>query len=695
MNGAEERACNTTHRDWDVTQPGSPGFFTQPAPSEAGHPAMLIALKPESRCASQAGVSYYDAVSHHQTDSFPITKNHAAHREQHLNSSIAPACLALALLLLTFFTPSDVSAAPTIFVAYPPENYSVPYDHVLLEGSVPAGATFQVDGRAIDVGRDGLFIEWLPLKPGLNVLQLTSTMGTESARREFRVTSAKPQPLPAVPTSIAAGSIKPDGDFKLHDLGAGLSSRTLSIAFAGSPGSTASFRVGERGPFPMLESGPLEADNSVKSASGKYAGSFVINPGDQFTDAPITVTLRGADGQTATATAPGKLTVSAAGQLRVGSVTTEVIGLGVNAGASAARNGPGRSHILQLKPGIKLPISGEEADTYRVPIAPGQHVNVLKEQVRLLPTGAPLPRPYLTRIETKRLAGSTQIRFLLPERVAFSVEQSAAPDRQYLDVRLYGTESDVDYMVSDFPDDLVRDLRWTQEQDGVFKTRIELKPHQQWGYYCFYDGSTLVVQIKHPPHIDRARPLHGRPIVIDAGHGGAESGAAGALRVPEKDIVLLIARRLAEKLRSRGAVVTLSRQTDVTVPLYERPLLAEKIGAEVLMSIHANALPDGVDPATRRGSSVHYFHPQARALADTLLASLLQRLPEIGNNGIHYQNLALTRPTSQLSVLVETAYMTDKSNLRLLMSESGRERFAESLARGLEEFYRALTASDK
>jgi len=96
-----------------------------------------------------------------------------------------------------------------------------------------------------------------------------------------------------------------------------------------------------------------------------------------------------------------------------------------------------------------------------------------------------------------------------------------------------------------------------------------------------------------------------------------------------------------------------------------------------------------VNPATRRGSSVHYFHPQARSLADTLLRSLVTRLPEVGNAGIHYQNLALTRPPSQLSVLVENAYMTDKGNLRLLMSDAGRDRFAESIARGLEEFYRA------
>ncbi len=139
--------------------------------------------------------------------------------------------------------------------------------------------------------------------------------------------------------------------------------------------------------------------------------------------------------------------------------------------------------------------------------------------------------------------------------------------------------------------------------------------------------------------------------------------------------------------------MTLSRESDVTLPLYERPLRAEASGAEILLSVHANALPDGVDPATHRGSSVHFFHPQARALADMLLASLTGQIPELGNAGIHYQNLALTRPTSQLSALVETAYMTDADNLRFLMSVAGRERLAESLARGAEEFFR-LTIAD-
>ena len=108
----------------------------------------------------------------------------------------------------------------------------------------------------------------------------------------------------------------------------------------------------------------------------------------------------------------------------------------------------------------------------------------------------------------------------------------------------------------------------------------------------------------------------------------------------------------------------------------------------MLVSIHANALPDGVDPSTRRGAGVYYYHPQARELADTVLASFTKTLPDVGNDGIHYQNLALTRPTTQLSILIEMAFLTNKDNLRLMMNPTGQERFAQAIALGIERFYR-------
>jgi N-acetylmuramoyl-L-alanine amidase len=89
-----------------------------------------------------------------------------------------------------------------------------------------------------------------------------------------------------------------------------------------------------------------------------------------------------------------------------------------------------------------------------------------------------------------------------------------------------------------------------------------------------------------------ARPAIGkiRRIVVDAGHGGHDPGALGAVGSKEKDIVLQIALKLAAKLREDlGLDVVMTRSTDVFIELKERTAIANKVGADLFVSIHANA----------------------------------------------------------------------------------------------------------
>lgn len=84
--------------------------------------------------------------------------------------------------------------------------------------------------------------------------------------------------------------------------------------------------------------------------------------------------------------------------------------------------------------------------------------------------------------------------------------------------------------------------------------------------------------------------LSGPLVVIDPGHGGAEHGAKGSCGVPEKDVVLGIARELAAVLESSGyARAHLTRDRDVDVPLEARAALANELGAALFISIHANS----------------------------------------------------------------------------------------------------------
>ncbi|MFC6664071.1 N-acetylmuramoyl-L-alanine amidase [Deinococcus radiopugnans] len=226
---------------------------------------------------------------------------------------------------------------------------------------------------------------------------------------------------------------------------------------------------------------------------------------------------------------------------------------------------------------------------------------------------------------------------------------------------------------------------------GVTRVALNLNAAQAWGFTANYDGPDLVVTVRRPPTLDPARPLEGRTITLDPGHGGSQNGGAGSLRVPEKGLVLPIALRAAELLRGLGATVTLTRSADLTLGLYERGLMAEASASDLLVSIHANALPDGRDPRGVRGPEVYFTHPQAAALAGSILGQLRARLPELGPGaGLKPgTDLALTRPTTQISLLVETAYLTDAGNLRTLSSPEGRERFAGAIATGIAEFYAA------
>ncbi len=223
----------------------------------------------------------------------------------------------------------------------------------------------------------------------------------------------------------------------------------------------------------------------------------------------------------------------------------------------------------------------------------------------------------------------------------------------------------------------------------VTRVTLSLDQTQAWGFTANYEGPDLVVRVRRPVALNPSRPLEGRAITLDPGHGGSQNGGAGSLRVPEKNLVLPIALRAAELLRGLGATVNLTRSADVTLGLYERGLSAEATGSDLLVSIHANALPDGRDPRGIRGPEVYYTHPQAAALAGSILAQLRARLPELGPGaGLKPgADLALTRPTAQISLLVETAYLTDAGNLRALSSPEGRERFAQAIAGGISDFY--------
>jgi N-acetylmuramoyl-L-alanine amidase len=206
-----------------------------------------------------------------------------------------------------------------------------------------------------------------------------------------------------------------------------------------------------------------------------------------------------------------------------------------------------------------------------------------------------------------------------------------------------------------------------------------------WGYRARFDGRDLLLEIRRPADVDPERPLRGRTIVLDPGH--PPLGATGPTGLLEPVATLAVALKAKTLLERAGALVYLTRTDSTPIELYPRTHFAELHDADVLVSIHANALPDGVNPFTNNGSSVYYFQPRSTRLARELDRALVAELG-VRDLGIGRGDYALVRPTWMPSALTEGLFIMLPEQEAMLGSEDGQWRYARGVVRGIETFLR-------
>jgi N-acetylmuramoyl-L-alanine amidase len=131
----------------------------------------------------------------------------------------------------------------------------------------------------------------------------------------------------------------------------------------------------------------------------------------------------------------------------------------------------------------------------------------------------------------------------------------------------------------------------------------------------------------------------------------------------------------------------MTRTSDSAVDLWPRVAFAERLGAELLVSIHNNALPDGVNPFTNNGTSVFYNRARSVPLASAIQAALVQqlRLPDLG---IGRADLAVIRATWMPSVLVEGMFIIMPEQEAALRTTAGARRYARGVYEGITGFLR-------
>ena len=169
-------------------------------------------------------------------------------------------------------------------------------------------------------------------------------------------------------------------------------------------------------------------------------------------------------------------------------------------------------------------------------------------------------------------------------------------------------------------------------------------------------------------------------VVVDAGHGGKDSGAARRSGLPEKVITLDVAQRLNRKLRESQFKTVMTRSSDVFIPLDDRVAIGNRQPNSVFVSVHFN------DSRRRgiHGIETYYSSPYARSLAERIQRKLLT-MPGASSRGVKTARFRVLRNAVYPSVLVECGFLSNRNEGRRSRSGDYRDLLADKISEAIVE----------
>ena len=172
-------------------------------------------------------------------------------------------------------------------------------------------------------------------------------------------------------------------------------------------------------------------------------------------------------------------------------------------------------------------------------------------------------------------------------------------------------------------------------------------------------------------------------VVVDAGHGGRDSGALSPRGGKEKDFNLSLATTLADDLRKAGFKVTMTRADDSFLSLYDRPRLAVREKADLFISIHHNATGVGGNPREARHTVAYASNEAGLALASAVQRHIAQSVEPVRNNGAKLKSLAVCRNPAVPSCLVEVDFINLPEGEEASLDPERRKHVSKAIVMGI------------
>lgn len=633
--------------------------------------------------------------------------------------------LTLSAIFFLILIGTAYAQIPDITVVYPkPEQVILAVDSTFILGHLPENLPckpkdiiLRVNGHEVKPHRDGGFIAFVPVTPGSFTFEINAY--TKKDIKNFQngvlpeipavaaaaVTVTIPEPLKSLPDDtlqILGDYRPPSGDLVLTG------GDVLEVFFQGTPGMTGWFSIdGVVDSAPVTEVPPRQQPywgelvfgaGAVPDSlliKGIYSGFYVVPHDVSAIGRRITYHLTPDKGKVLDSLLDTKIPVNILDVHKKMSMldkTSVESGYRVSFNApeypftirfidsvQIIRHGPRKGYFARFQPeGVEALAVGREGEWYRVKLSETQYAWVNINSVEKLPHGILPPKSYLTSIRTYGFEDKLLIEFPLAGKHPYRIIED---DSRTIRVQLFGVTSDTDWIRYDFSDKLVDIITWSQSEPGLYEVKIKLN-RDIWGYDTYYNGNTFYFQLNKAP--GETRRLKGKTVVLDPGHS-QDPGAIGPTGYTEAEANLGIALVVEHMLKASGVNVVMTRDDNRHVELYERPVIAKQSDADLFVSIHNNALPDGVNPFINNGVSTYYYHPHSIELARAIQVELSDATGQL-DYGLYHGNLAVNRPTQYPAVLVECSFMILPEQEARLKTYKFRKQIARAIVRGIEKF---------
>jgi N-acetylmuramoyl-L-alanine amidase len=429
-------------------------------------------------------------------------------------------------------------------------------------------------------------------------------------------------------------------------------------------------------------------------------------------------------------------------------------------GSSLVKQVPAQAHRLSAaRPAPEQPATGTLAATPPLMSTATPAVATAPAPTSTVATAPKQPTVMLTAIRREVLAGAVRVTIELEGEAAFHDEQIDGPSRVFIDLLNARPTEALKDATQTFPDDVVRQIRVGRQLGARTRVVLDLTgspPHTTYALYSPYrvvidfarDASaTQLARLAKPTppepsaspqpnasggfSLSRQLGLGVARVVIDPGHGGRDPGAMNN-GLSEAELVLDVGMRLEKLLLNQpGVEVIMTRRSNVFVPLEERTALANREGADLFLSIHANASEDdrvrGIEtyflnfapnpaaevvaarenaasaqtmrqlPDIVKAIALNNKIDESRDFASLIQSSMIDRLKRSNKSakdlGVKQAPFMVLIGATMPSILAEVSFITNRQEGALLRSSAYRQQIATALFNGVMRYQRSLKAA--